>query len=88
MEIRLGLVIHYYGRIQVAVIEVLEEIKIGDRIWFDGVTTDFEQSISSIQIDHKPVMKAAPGMEIALKVTERVRKGDNIFKIKEAEQAS
>mgnify|MGYP001773475343 CR=1 FL=1 len=78
-----GKVAHFYPKISVAVIEVLDEIKVGDKIAIKGKTTNFEQIVESMQIEHKQVEKASKGDSVGLKVIERVREGDEVFKIEE-----
>ena len=80
MELRVGQVTHYFGKIQVAVMELTETLEVGDTIHFHGHTTDFSQEVASMQIDHKPVESAGKGQEIAIKVRARVRVGDEVFK--------
>jgi len=78
-----GKVVHFYPKISVAVVEVQAEIRKGDRIAIRGKTTNFEQVVESMQIEHKPIEVAKPGQRIGLKVKERVREGDLVFKIEE-----
>ncbi|MBW2648151.1 MAG: hypothetical protein JRE23_18730, partial [Deltaproteobacteria bacterium] len=65
---KLGVVTHYFGKIQVAVMDLSESIKLGDMVCFDGYLTEFEQRIESIQGDKQPIDKAKKGTEIAMKV--------------------
>jgi putative protease len=78
-----GKVSHYYPKIGVAVVEVLDEIKVGDRISIEGATTNFEQTVESMEIEHKKIEVAKPGDSIGLKVIDRVRERDNVYKIVE-----
>lgn len=80
MDIRIGKVTHYYNHIGVAVLELTDEIKIGDTITILGKTTEFTQQVSSLEIEHKKVLSAGPGIEVALKTEEPVRVGDSIYK--------
>lgn len=80
MEIRIGRVTHYYNRIGVAVLELTEDLNVGDRIHILGHTTDFTQRVDSLEIEHQQVQSASRGMDVALKVNEPVRKGDEIYK--------
>lgn len=77
----IGAVTHYFSRISVAVIELTDEISVGDKIQIMGSTTNFEQTIKSMQIEHENVTTAGSGQSIGLKVTERVREGDRVYKI-------
>jgi len=78
-----GRVTHYFTRIGVAVVELKAPLRIGDRIAIKGMTTDFEQEVESMQIEHVNVKEAKPGDSIGLKVKERARKGDIVYKIVE-----
>lgn len=76
---KLGVVTHYFGNINVAVMDLTGNIMIGDMVFFEGYLTDFEQRVDSMQVDKQPISEAKKGMEIAMKVVERVRKGDEMF---------
>ena len=76
-----GKVTHYFSKISVAVIELSDELKVGDRISIEGHTTNFQQTVSSMQIEHQNVEKAGPGQSIGLKVDQRAREGDLVYKI-------
>jgi putative protease len=54
---------------------------VGDRIKFKGHTTDFEDQIQSMQVDNKPVENAGPGALIGIKVKDRVREKDLVYKV-------
>lgn len=86
MDIRVGKVTHYFNRIGVAVIELTDELRVGDRICILGRTTEFEQHVGSMEINHQKVNVVGPGMEVALKVIEPVRKGDVVYKVTESEE--
>jgi len=77
-----GKVTHFFSKINVAVVELSETLSIGDKIAFKGPTTDFEQTIESMQIEHVNVEKAEKGQSIGLKVNERVRENDTVYKVK------
>jgi hypothetical protein len=81
MEERIGQVTHFYNRIRVAVLDLSAELKVGDVVHLTGRTTDFTQSVESIEIEHQNVQAVGPGQEAALKVIDRVRKGDVVFKV-------
>jgi translation elongation factor EF-1alpha len=83
MEIRIGEVTHYYNHIGVAVLELTGDLKVGDTIHIQGMTTEFTQPVTSLEIEHLKVESVGPGMEVALKVNQRVRRGDRIFKVSE-----
>jgi hypothetical protein len=74
-------VTHYYNKIGVAVLALTETLAVGDAIHITGHSTDFCQQVKSLQIDHHAVMDAQPGDDVALKVIDRVRAGDQVFLI-------
>ena len=77
---RIGVVSHFYNKILVAVVRLTGRLALGDRVRFHGEHTDFQQDITSMQIEHATVEEAAPGTEVALKVTQRVRQGDGLYR--------
>ena len=77
----IGKITHYFGKIQVAIIELTDAIKIGDKVRIKGNSTDFEQEVDSMQIDHANVEKAKKGESIGIKVGETVREGDEVYLI-------
>ena len=83
MEIHIGKVTHYFNRLGVAVLELDHELNCGDSIHILGRTTDFTQSVGSMELEHQKIQSATVGMEVALKVEDEVREGDAIFKIVE-----
>ncbi len=80
---KVGEVAHYFTRISVAVVDVTAPIKIGDRIAIKGMTTNFEQTVESMQIEMEDIKEAKPGDDIGLKVMDRVRKGDIVYRLAE-----
>lgn len=76
-----GKVTHYYNKIGVAVVELEDELRLGDEISIEGKTTNFRQKVESMQIEHKPVEIAKAGDSIGLKVIEKVREGDRVYKL-------
>jgi len=75
-----GHITHFFSKINVAVIELKAPLKVGDTIVVKGPTTDFEQIVDSMQIEHKDVTKADAGQSIGLKVIQRVRETDIVYK--------
>ena len=78
--IEVGKVAHYFSKIGVAVIELKKPLKVGDTIALKGPNTDFEQEVDSMQIEHESVKEAKAGQSIGLKVTDRVRETDMVYK--------
>ena len=79
---KIGVVTHVFGQIGVAAIELSGDLKVGDKVKFKGATTDFEQEINSMQIENQPVNEAGKNDSIGVKVNEKVRVEDSVFKIK------
>jgi len=77
---KVGTISHYFPKISVAIVEVTAPIEVGDTLRIKGPTTDFEQTIKSMEIEHKKIEKAKPGDSIGLKVEERVRENDIVYK--------
>ena len=76
----IGRITHFFSKIDVAVIELKAPLKVGDTIVVKGPTTDFQQVVDSMQIEHKNVQTALAGQSIGLKVIQRVRETDAVFK--------
>lgn len=84
LEEEIGRVVNYYSKINVAAIELKKgELKIGDLIRIKGATTDFTQKIESMQIEKKPVEKAVAGSSVGIKVNNKVRVNDKVYKVLE-----
>lgn len=81
MQILIGVVTHYYNHIGVAVLDVNGDLQVGDTVLFLGHTTDFSQTVSSMEIEHQRVQSVQAGMEVAVKVVGEVRRGDRVYKI-------
>lgn len=80
-EKKIGEVEHFYTDISVGIISLSDQLELGDLVRFKGATTNFEQTVDSIQIEHKDVEKAHAGDEIGVKVDNRVREGDEVYLI-------
>jgi len=78
--VEVGRITHFFSKISVAVIELRKPLKVGDTIVVKGPTTDFEQPVESMQIEHKDVQKAEAGQSIGLKVAQRARETDLVYK--------
>ncbi len=81
-EERIGRVANYFSKISVAAIQIEKNsLSIGDRIRIKGVTTDFTQEIESMEIDRNPVNSASKGQSVGIKVKERVRPNDIVYRL-------
>jgi len=79
MKKEIGKITHFFDKIGVAVIELTDNLKVGDIINIKGATSDFKQLIDSMQVEHKSVKTAKKGDAIGLKVKEKVRPNDRVF---------
>ena len=78
----IGKVSHYFDKIGVAVIDLSSPLKKGDTIRIQGgESTDFDQTIESMEVEHEKIEKAKKGDSVGLKVKEKVREGYKVFKI-------
>jgi translation elongation factor EF-Tu-like GTPase len=81
-EKKIGEVIKYFGKIGVAAIRISEgSLKVGETIHIVGHTTDITQGIDSMQIENKSVLEAGPGADIGIKIKDRVREHDVVYKV-------
>jgi hypothetical protein len=78
-EVRSGEVTHFFAKINVAVVTLTKDLKVGDMVHFLGRHTDFQQEVTSMQIEHESILMGEAGSEIAMKTKERVRNGDALF---------
>ena len=79
-ETEIGEVMTYYANIGVAAVELSGSVKVGDTIIFRGFTTDLEQKVDSMQIEHDSVQEAKAGDQIGTKISGKVRKNDRVYK--------
>jgi putative protease len=81
MEILAGKITHFYKEIKVAAIDVSDHLEVGNTIHIKGHTTDFEQKIESMQVEHKAVEKAEKGQVIGISVKDYVREHDLVYRV-------
>lgn len=78
----IGKVSHYFGNIGVAVVDLAASLKVGDTIRIEGgESTDFTQTIESMEVEHEKIEKAKKGDSVGLKVKEKVREGYKVYKM-------
>ena len=83
-EKKVGEVIKFFGKISVAAIRLSEgSLKVGDTIHIVGHTTDVTQGVDTMQIENKNVPEAGPGADIGIRVKDRVREHDVVYKVVE-----
>ena len=78
-EKKIGVITHYFDHLSVGIIKVTGSLRVGDQVHIKGHTTDFEQEIKEIQLDHKAIESAKKGQEIGIKVKDHVREGDEVL---------
>ncbi len=78
--VEIGRITHFFSKINVAVIELKAPLKVGDTIVVKGPTTDFQQIVESMQIENKNVQTGEAGQSIGLKVIQRVRETDVVYR--------
>jgi len=81
-EEKIGYVSNYFSKISVAAVEITDAtVSVGDTLHFLGHTTDFESRVHSMQIEHKSVTEAKKGDSVGIKLSEKVREKDKVYKI-------
>ena len=83
-EEKVGKIVKFFTKPSVAALEITDgTLAVGDRIKIKGHTTDFEDTVLSMQEENRSIEKASPGQMIGIKVKERVREHDIVYKITE-----
>lgn len=81
IEEEIGIIANYFSKISVAVVDLTASLSVGEKILIKGSTTNFEQTVDSMQVEHQNIENAESGQSIGLKVADNVRKGDKVYKI-------
>jgi len=81
MEQEIGKVIHYYDRAGVAVVRLSGALAVGDKIKIVKADREFENTVSSMQVDHKNVSAGQAGEEVAIKISESTKEGARVIKL-------
>lgn len=83
-ETAIGKVEKFFGKISVAAIRITSgELKVGDTIKIKGHSTDFQQTVDSMQVEHQSVQKASAGDDIGIRVKEKVHENDKVYLVRE-----
>ena len=86
VEEKIGIVEHFFTHINVAAIKITDgELKVGDTIHIVGAHTDFTQNVDRMEIEREPIETAKPGDAIGIKVKERAREHDVVYKVPKGE---
>ena len=78
--IEVGHVSHFFSKIGVAVLELTAPLSVGDKILVKGPSTDFEQTVESMQVEHKNIQRAEAGQSVGLKLVQQARERDLVYK--------
>jgi hypothetical protein len=78
--VEVGHITHFFSKISVAVVELHAPLVTGDRILVKGPSTDFEQVVESMQIEHKNIQRAEAGQSIGLQTVQHVHERDIVYK--------
>jgi translation elongation factor EF-1alpha len=76
----IGQVTHYFGKIGVMAVDLSDTLSVGEQIHVKGHTTDLVLTVDSMQIEHESVSQAGPGDSIGIKVADKVRPGDTVYR--------
>jgi putative protease len=79
----IGKITHYYSKIGVAVIELEDDLAVGDEISIEGASTNIKQKVDSMQVEHENIESAKAGDSVGMKVVDKVRENDQVYKIVE-----
>lgn len=80
MDIQIGKVTHYYDKLQVAEVDVMnQKLKVGDTVKISGHDNEFTQKITSLQVEHIKLSEVAPGESCGVKVDQKVKEGDFLY---------
>jgi len=83
-EQKVGVVSHYFTHLQVAAVKLTDgPLKVGDTIHIRGHTSDWVQTVDSIQIEHDTMQEAKVGDDVGIKVTGHAREHDEVFVVTE-----
>ena len=78
--VQVGHITHFFSKIGVAVLELTETLSVGDRILVKGPSTDFEQVVESMQVEHMSIQRAEAGQSIGLKMAQQVKERDMVYR--------
>jgi len=81
----IGKVTHYYDKAGVAIVELQDTLKVGERIRIERGENSFEQKVSSMQVEYKPVEKAEKGDSVGVKVDQKAKEGSLVLLLQEGE---
>lgn len=78
---KVGKIAHYYGKIGVAIVDLSSALSLGNKIKVSGKSDEFTQTVESMELEHKKIKRARKGQSIGLKVDQKVREEDVVYKV-------
>lgn len=81
MEQEVGKIVHYYDKLGVAIIELAAPLAVGDTVKIKRGEEEFQQAVSSMQVEHQVVQSAEKGASVGIKVDQRVKEGATVVKV-------
>jgi putative protease len=79
---KVGRITHFYSKAKVAIVELSAPLNKGDKIVIRGSTTNIEQTVDSMEIEHNQIANGKAGQNVGMKVAGRVRENDIVYKVK------
>ncbi len=80
-EKEIGVISHYFGKVSVGIIALIDTLKVGETIHIKGTHDDFMQKVESMQIEHADVKEAKKGDAVGIKGAHPVHEHDKVYKI-------
>ena len=80
-ETEVGSITDFFARPVVAGVQLTAPLKVGDAVHIKGATTDLKLVVESMQLDNKAVTQGSAGQAVGIKVTDRVRRGDRVYRV-------
>lgn len=77
----IGKVIHYYGNLGVAIVELSATIKVGQAVHFKGAHDDFVQEVKELEYEHQSISEGKAGQQVGLKVDQKIHENDQVFSV-------
>ncbi|TSC72087.1 MAG: hypothetical protein G01um101438_715 [Parcubacteria group bacterium Gr01-1014_38] len=81
METEVGKVVHFYDKVGVAIVELASKLAVGDTIKFKRGEEEFDQEVTSMQIEHASVDSAKKGDAVGIKVDQKIKEGALVYKV-------
>ncbi len=80
-EVPIGTVTHYFGKPQVGIVALTGDVTAGETLRFLGHGANFDQTVTSMEIEHAAIETASAGTEVGIRVAQRVREGTQVYRV-------